>query len=249
MPTCLMDASGAMCAVLLTLGAVLGALSADDAAGPLVIVAFGDSTTALRDTVRKVYAQWLAEELPKKGLPVQVINAGVGGNSTDLARARFAKDVLSRRPGLVIIQFGINDSAVDVWRTPPATASRVPLARYEENLRYFVHTLKERGAKVILMTPNPLRWTEKTKEMYGKPPYDPIDPKGFSAPLVPYAQAVRTIAREEHVALVDVFAAVEAYGSTQGQSVDELLLDGMHPNDKGHRLVADLLLREVLGAK
>ena len=43
-----------------------------------------------------------------------IINAGIGGHNTENARARLQKDVLSKNPDVVIIQFGINDAAIDV---------------------------------------------------------------------------------------------------------------------------------------
>ena len=59
----------------------------------LRIVAFGDSTTAVRSTVERVYAQRLESKLGASGLSVEVVNAGVGGNTTAAARRRFAQDV------------------------------------------------------------------------------------------------------------------------------------------------------------
>lgn len=47
------------------------------------------------------------------------------------------------------------------------------------------------------------------------------------------------------VAFVDICAAYEAYDKVGNQSADDLLLDGMHPTDKGHRLVADLLIPAI----
>jgi lysophospholipase L1-like esterase len=210
-----------------------------------VIVAFGDSTTAVRGEL-KIYASLLAKELPEQGLPVRIINAGVGGNHTNHARARFEKAVLAHEPEVVIIQFGINDAAVDVWKNPPATESRVSLADYEKNLRFFVETLVKRQVSVVLMTPNPLRWTPKMREMYGKPPYLTDDVDGFNVKLRDYAEKVRQIAKSEKVPLIDVSQAFEDFGKKDGQSVDDLLLDGIHPNDRGHRLVADLLMAELL---
>ncbi|NCO40148.1 MAG: hypothetical protein AUJ96_06385 [Armatimonadetes bacterium CG2_30_66_41] len=211
------------------------------------IVAFGDSTTAPRGDL-PIYADLLQQELPAKGVDTRVINAGVGGNTTDDARKRFQQDVLDRKPQGAIIQFGINDSAVDVWKTPPATEPRVALARYRENLEFFVGALRQQGARVILMTPNPLRWTDKTKALYGKPPYRPDDPTGFNALLPSYAEAVRQLAQKEQVELVDVAAQYEAFDKQEGQSMEDLLLDGMHPNEKGHRLAADLLLEKIVAA-
>jgi len=47
------------------------------------------------------------------------------------------------------------------------------------------------------------------------------------------------------VVLVDVDEAFSAYDRVAGQSVDDLLLDGIHPNEAGHRLVADELLAAI----
>lgn len=231
------------CMMLMSLGFVFGAetLSVGKA---VTIVAFGDSTTAPRGTLQ-VYADCLKRDLPKKGIKAEIINAGIGGNTTANAKARFEKDVLDRHPDLVVIQFGINDSIVDVWKKPPATESRVAKGQYKENLERFVDTLRKEGCKVILMTPNPIRWTPKLKDAYGKPPYRPDDKDGFNVTLSPYAECVRTVAKEKKVPLVDVCAAFQAYGKVKGQSVDDLLLDGMHPNDKGHRLVTDLLIKVI----
>jgi lysophospholipase L1-like esterase len=211
----------------------------------LVIVAFGDSTTASRGEL-KIYADTLEKELAEHGLPVRVINAGIGGNHTDHARARFEKDVLSRDPDTVIIQFGINDAAVDVWKDPPATEPRVPLEKYEKNLRHFIHVLAKRDVSVVLMTPNPLRWTRKMREMYGKPPYLPHDKDGFNIILRAYAEKVRQIATTENIPLIDVYRIFEETEGKDGRSVAELLLDGIHPNDPGHRLLADQLIALLL---
>ena len=211
-----------------------------DTAPPATIVLFGDSTTAPRGPLA-IFGALLEQELPALGYPVNVINAGVGGNSTADARARFETDVLAHNPGIVTIAFGINDAAVDVWKG--ATAPRLPLPKYQDNLRYFVRALKSRGATPVLLTPNPLEWTPKLLEMYGKAPYEPEREDGFNVLLNDYVQAVREIAKEENVLLVDVQSLFKKHKRrTPGQS---LLLDGMHPNEYGHRLIADALLRTL----
>ena len=206
------------------------------------IVAFGDSITAPRKGVT-TYSDLLREEYGGKG--VKVINAGVGGNTTAHAKARFEKDVLAQDPDLVIVQFGNNDSAVDVWKTPPAKEPRVALEEYERNLREIVSTLKKRGSKVILVTPLPTRWTEKLKQMYGKPPYDPADPNGFNFLKAKYVKTLKKIGAAEKVPVIDLYSVYHKYDSTEGRTMDELFLDGMHPNNKGHRIEADLLVKEI----
>ena len=209
------------------------------------IVTFGDSTTAARPGLAAVYSELLQDGLADRGTPARVINAGVRGNHTEHARARFEADVLARNPDTVVIQFGINDAAVDVWKVPPVTESRVSLKAFEANLQHFVETLKGRGINVILMTPNPLCWTEELRERYGKPPYDVDDEDGFNVRLCEYADKVRHIATSQDVPLVDVYRAFQEFAKPDGKKVADLLLDGMHPNQRGHRLVADQLLRQI----
>ncbi|MBL4886342.1 MAG: hypothetical protein JKY95_17660 [Planctomycetaceae bacterium] len=203
-------------------------------------MAFGDSTTASRGQLR-VYSDLLQGEFRSRKIDAKVFNAGVGGNTTQRAGVRFEADVLSRKPDVTIIQFGINDSAVDVWRSPPSVKPRIGVDQYERNLRLFIQKLESQGSEIILMTPNSLRWTPKLKQLYGKSPYLPDEPGGFNVLLKKYAEVVRQVGKEQSVPVVDVFAAFEKYGKVAGQNVDDLLLDGMHPNEKGQQLVFDLL--------
>ena len=217
------------------------------AARTYTIVAFGDSTTAPRGPVQ-TYADILQKALPEKGIEVKVVNAGIPGNSTTDARARFDKDVLGSKPDLVIIQFGGNDSTVDVYKDPPATALRVTREQYASNLQYLVKALKERNIRVILMTPVPQRWTPQLKQLYGKVPYQLDSLDGLNVLLKDYAEIVRQIARKDKVAMVDVYAKFESYDKKTGKSMEDLLLDGMHPNNDGHSLIASLLLPKVINS-
>jgi lysophospholipase L1-like esterase len=223
---------------LLLLPILYGARVSVSAAGaPPVVVMLGDSTTAVRPgAIDRVYASRVEQSLVDSGFPVRVINAGVGGNSTTDGLDRFDKDVLTHHPDLVVIQFGINDSAVDVWRNPPATSPRVSIEAFKANLRLLIERSRQAGARVVLMTTNPIRWTPKLKELYGKMPYNPDRPDGFDLPLLSrYNAAARRVANEAGVPLVDVHAEF------MRGDVDALLLDGMHPGDAGHAIVAGLL--------
>jgi len=209
------------------------------------IVAFGDSTTATRGQLN-IYTQRLTSAAALKPLGLKIINAGIGGNNTSLASKRFERDVLKHHPDIVIIQFGINDAAVDVWRTPPATLPRISLQQFQANLKHFITTLKSQGAQVILMTPNPMRWTAKLKTLYGKAPYAVEDPDGFNRLLAKYAVSVRRLATENNIPLIDIYQVFQTYDKQSDQSIDTLLLDGMHPNDRGHQIIAKILIAEIM---
>jgi lysophospholipase L1-like esterase len=217
---------------------------------PNGIVMFGDSTTALRPgAVQKVYSVRVQEALDGVGSSLSVHNAGIGGNTTRDARQRFEKDVLRHKPRVIVMQFGINDAAVDVWKQPPATGPRVPMTEYLENLRAMITAAHQQGAKVILMTTNPLRWNPKMKELYGRPPYDPDAADGFdSLHLAAYNDALRQLAAELKLPLVDIRAAYPAFAAKHKTTLDGLLLDGVHPNDLGHQLVSELLVPAIRDA-
>ncbi len=46
------------------------------------------------------------------------------------------------------MQFGINDSAIDVWKNPPASEPRVNLESYVTNYRNMVTAARKAGAKL-----------------------------------------------------------------------------------------------------
>ena len=215
---------------------------------PGAIIMFGDSTTAPRAGV-KVYSARVDEALQGIGSSLSVHNAGIGGNTTRDARKRFEHEVLRHQPRVIVMQFGINDAAIDVWKNPPATEPRVPLTEYLDNLRAMIAAAREQKAKVILMTTNPIRWTPKLKDMYGKPPYNADSADGFDSPtLATYNEALRKLAMELGVPLVDIRAAYPEFAMEHATSIDGMLLDGMHPNDLGHRLVSELLVPAIRAA-
>ncbi|MDO5553319.1 MAG: exo-alpha-sialidase [Planctomycetia bacterium] len=207
------------------------------------IVLLGDSTTALRDGA-VTYGAQLQKRFDAEQLDAIILNSGVSGSTTTAARNSFDKLVREKNPDLVVVQFGINDSAIDVWRNPPVTKPRVSKEGFEENLNWIIDQIKGMGVPAILMTTSQLRWSDKTKELYGKAPYDANSEKSFNeVSLRDYNEIVRKVAASKDVPLVDIFAAWDEIGQQKGEEeIASLLLeDRMHPSTKGHTLVADLL--------
>lgn len=82
--------------------------------GALRIATMGDSCTHLGDPP---YPRLLGEKLERRlGRPIEVLNAGVAGDSTERGLARF-EQVKPYRPDFVSIYFGWNDH----WRAPVYT--------------------------------------------------------------------------------------------------------------------------------
>ena len=175
-----------------------------------------------------------------------MINAGVPGNTTALALQRFQKDVLDHNPSLVVIQFGINDSAVDVWKDPPIKKPRVELPDFLMNMELIIDRIHNQNGEVILMSPQRMSWSKKTRELYGKPPYVLDDEDGFNVILDTYVAGLRELAVRKNDRFIDINAAYSKHPSGYGEPYSKLLnQDGMHPNDKGHKLVFDLLIEQL----
>jgi lysophospholipase L1-like esterase len=218
------------------------------------IVALGDSTTEAEweGNAEVVYADRLEAALEARGIAVEMINAGLSNTTSRQAVERLDSDVRRHDPDYVIIQFGINDSWIDanMGRTEP----RLTLDEYESHLKTIIQTVRGDGAKPILMTPNPMRWSPLYGDEYKNHPelgFDVDDPRGINRLLDVYAQRARDLARKEGVPLIDVFARFEAYDQVPGQSIAEILIpnDDIHPSDPGHALIAewltDFLLRDL----
>jgi acyl-CoA thioesterase-1 len=213
------------------LGAMLlahvGILSCAVAAesGVVRIVCLGDSVTkAVREGVRpeETFCAVLEQRLKAAGQDVTVVNAGIGGHTTKDGLQRFDKDVLSQQPDYVVIMFGLNDSWIDAGKT----ASRLTVDEYRANLENMLARLKERGIKAVLMTPN-----AALQPTYGT---------DRNATLKPYVEAVRTLAAERGIPLVDVYRNF-AELALEGPDVNALFTDAMHPNPAGQKLIAHWL--------
>lgn len=202
----------------------------------LTIVAFGNSTTAPRRGVKKVYAVRLNEALTNLEISNKVINSGVGSSHTgsikdnDFAKVKHGMDrfdtaVIAYNADWVIINFGLNDAYQD---DGISGKSRIPLKNYRKNILYFIKKIEKQGGKVILLTPNPLG------SRYECFRYEQVKK---------YADCIRQIARKKNIELVDswrLFYKYVAYNGL-GNNIDSLFTDGIHPNDTGHTLIADAI--------
>jgi acyl-CoA thioesterase-1 len=197
------------------------------AESPLVIVCLGDSVTrGVRSGVKpeETFCAVLEKSLAASGRQARVINAGVGGHTTADGLARFDRDVLAHQPTHVAIMFGLNDS----WIDKDKTASRLTVAEYAANLKQMIGRLKGRRVVPVLMTANPVI----------APRYGPER----NVTLKKYVEAMRAVAQEEKVLLLDVYARF-AEMALEGVDLNTLFTDAMHPNPRGHALIAGMLVQ------
>ena len=194
----------------------------------LTIAALGDSVTAGPRPVRRrrppepAFAALLGRQLAEPA-----INAGQAGDTSADMLARLGKDVLVKRPRVVLIMAGLNDAA---WVDPgpvARSAPRVSEAEFEKNLTLIVERVRKAKAAPVLLTPNPMTRAYKYQKM---PFYQEND---INDGVAPYADIVRRVARVTGACLVDIF------GDWQPRREHRAWIpDGLHPNAEGHRRIA-----------
>lgn len=220
-------------AKLLVTLSLLSLLPVMRAAEPLRLITVGDSITrGVRPDVtpQQTFAALVRKALIEKGIPTELTNAGIGGDTVD-AMKKLQTGVLAQKPHFVTIMYGTNDSYVSKGQT----LSRNTLPQYESALRAMITALKEAAIQPILMTSPP--WAE------GAPP----DGLGQhpNVRLLPYIEACRLVAKDMQVPLVDHFAHWSA-AAEKGIKLKDWTSDFCHPNPRGHQELATLLLGTLL---
>lgn len=218
---------------LLLLAAPLHAADAPPsaaAASPKKVVALaGDSTVTDSAGWGLAFAKLLNAET------AECKNFAGGGQSTKSFRdSKKWQQVIDAKPAYVLIQFGHNDmpGKGPHRETDPATT-------YAENLARYVDEARAVGAEPILVT-------SLTRRVF-------LEGK-IRGELKPYAEAMRKVAAEKKVPLVDLFARSVALHDAMGEKESgsfnppgkkKDLTDRTHLNAHGAEVVAGIIAEEL----
>ncbi|MBP5230123.1 MAG: hypothetical protein ILO68_00180 [Clostridia bacterium] len=186
------------------------------------VVAFGDSLTARPGWVNMLSGF----------IGTEVVNAGVGGDSTNNGMARFQKDVLDLDPDVVLICFGMNDQAQVLSGNRP----NISLETYRRNMESFADRLAEAGADVVFICPHDVC----TANGYYSPGSYGLD-YGYGN-MKDFAAAVRQIALEKGLDFIDI------YEESQSEDLTKFLVygDGIHQSAYGHEKWAEYVSEYLL---
>lgn len=202
--------------------------------GPITIVAFGDSVThgSLLDEINyeTVYWNLLRKKIlnVKNYVPVNVINAGIGGITAKESLERMDSQVLAHHPDLIIVCFGLNDVNLE-------------LEEYIDALRMIFEKGKASGSDVIFLTPNMLNTyvAEDTQDIYRA--YAAITAEyQNSGRMDRYMEAAVQTAKEIGIPVCDCYTKWKELSKTQDTT--QLLINRInHPTPEMHQLFADSL--------
>jgi lysophospholipase L1-like esterase len=202
----------------------------EEKSGPQLVVIIGDSTVA-NYAAEKPARGWgmYVQERFKSGVVVSNLAANGRSTKTFIEEGRW-KTALALKPDYVLIQFGHNDSHAKEKHESTDAATD-----FSGFLRNYVDEARDAGAVPILVTP----MLRRTYTAEGK--LDDI--------LQPYADAMKAVAKEKDVAVIDLHSASRAlYEKLGPEAVAKFAsesTDKTHFNEAGARAMADLVMREL----
>ncbi|HEY3380915.1 MAG TPA: GDSL-type esterase/lipase family protein [Vicinamibacterales bacterium] len=187
----------------------------------------------------RLLERWLGELDPAH--PAEVVNAGVSGQRSPDMLARFAVDVVERRPDLVLISVGTNDvwHAFRDWSTNmdhPAgdLPAGVSLDAFVACLDAMASQAEAGGIEVVLVSPAVI--------------HEDLDsPENIR--LASYVRAQHELAAARGCRFVDLHTpfglVIGAWRRHAGPAMNLLTTDGVHLNAAGNHLMAETIQRAL----
>lgn len=194
----------------------------------------GDRIVFLGDSITEAgagqggYVTLVREALDKehKDLGIEIIGAGISGHKVPDLEKRLERDVLSKKPTVVVIYIGIND----VWHSQSGKGT--PKEAYQAGLKNLIGQIQKAGGRVILCTASVIG--EKTD---GSNALDKM--------LDEYCEISRGVATKEKVQLLDLRKAFLDHLKEHNKGNKEqgiLTGDRVHLNPEGNKFVAAQML-------
>lgn len=194
---------------------------------PYRIVFLGDSITEA-GAAPEGYVSLIRDSLKQRhaNQKFDVVGAGISGNKVPDLQARLKRDVLDKKPNLVVIYIGIND----VWHS--RSNNGTPTDVFEAGLHDIIGQIKRTGAQVALCTASVIG--EKTD---GSNDLDKM--------LDDYCGISRKVAKETGSLMIDLrmwFLRELKILNSENAASKVLTTDGVHLNEAGNQFVRDCML-------
>lgn len=196
------------------------------------IVFLGDSITQ-GGAGPNGYVTMIRQALDKKhaDLKLEVIGAGISGNKVPDLQRRVDKDVIAKRPTIVVIYIGIND----IWHGEKDPSKGTMPEAFVTGLKEVIGKCRDAGATVVLCTPSVIG-----EKLEGA--------NSLDAKLDEYSDLSRKLAKELKLPLCDLRKAFLEHIKAHNKDNAEkgiLTSDRVHLNQAGNQFVADTMLKTL----
>ena len=153
-----------------------------------------------------------------------VFKTAVDGSTTRQLLEHFDWRVGQFEPQVVFIMVGMNDCVIE------ENGARIPLVEFRNNLRSLIKRVRELGAEPILQTASLILAGEAPER---------------ASSLPAYMNALREVAKKSKAPLIDHTARWKDLSEDNSQRFHYWLSDPLHPNEMGHRVMANLIFEDL----
>lgn len=166
-------------------------------------------------------------------LPVSIINAGVAGDNAPAALSRLERDVITHRPHICVVNFGLNDLGE-------------PQETYVAAMREIFTRLRAADISPILLTPNMLNTYVHPDTVEKFKDYAAVTAQWQNAGRMDACvDAARALAARMGVPVADAYARWKQM-EAEGEDITLLLSNYInHPTRALHDIFADVLLETL----
>lgn len=194
------------------------------------VVFLGDSITEQRIHTRYVMNYFT---LRYPGVDVTFRNAGWGGDSAPGGLGRLQRDVLSQKPTVVTICFGMNDGGYSAF-------NQGGFDNFMRGMTGLVAELKKANVRVILLGPGCVDPDQQPR----------LKEQNYNDTLGKYSQGCKDLAEKEKVEyldLHDLMLDVQTKAKAKNPKFT-MIPDSVHPSNPGQAVMAYAILK-ALGCK
>lgn len=154
------------------------------------------------------------------------LNRGIGGDITEHAARRFDADVLQLDASNIVILLGINDlikTAPDLWWRRPGEDPEKIISDIEKNFRDMLSKCNDKKVYICSVLPQSIA--------------PPFERNVFKNLILRVNSILKALCFEYGAEYVDYYSALQKDDFLP----DELSHDGIHPNGKCYKIMADIL--------
>jgi lysophospholipase L1-like esterase len=145
---------------------------------------------------------------------INIINTSIGGENSVSGALRFESEVLVHRPDVLFIDYALNDQAIGLEKAKIAWENMISKAR-------------KKGIKVILLSPSPDQRVNI------------LEPNTI---LEKHTLQIKALSEKYGLGLVDSYSLFRQK-VVDGESIVNYMSQVNHPNEKGHGLIAEGIMR------
>ena len=193
------------------------------------IIFFGDSVLAGTGASARELG---CAKLIKESLNIPVSLKARNWNTSQDGLERLDQDVL-KQPHLshVVVLFGNNDC----WLAGP-NEPKVSLSKFIENIDFMTEQMKKNSQTPILCTLQPIDIQRFTKQFPELLEFQKAMNQDISQLQKHYSNEIKKKCTQQQILFIDLRSDLESFAQ------EIIAMDGIHPNDKGHKAIASIML-------